>query len=165
MKKNKKYFPLFVDLSEKKAVVVGAGRIARRRVGVLLDFCPSVTVIAPEALPEFEHLEEQGRITLIRREYRREDILDADLVLAATDDARVNADIYSACRCMGILVNVCSDRTKCDFYFPGIAVKGDVVAGVTASGADHREARRIRERIQELLDEESGRENTGEEER
>lgn len=153
MKNKKKYFPLFVDISEKKTVIVGAGKIALRRTGTLMNFCSDITVIAPEAEEEFIRLEQEGRLRLLKKEYSREDILDADLVLAATDDPKVNSDIYSACKCLGILVNVCSDRTKCDFYFPGIAESGNVVAGITASGEDHAGARRVREAVQNLLDE------------
>lgn len=153
MKNKKKYFPLFVDISEKKTVIVGAGKIALRRTRTLMNFCSDITVIAPEAEAEFIRLEQEGQLRLLKKEYSREDILDADLVLAATDDPKVNGDIYSACKCLGILVNVCSDRTKCDFYFPGIAKSGTVVAGITASGEDHAGARRVREAVQHLLDE------------
>lgn len=73
--------------------------------------------------------------------------------LAATDDAALNADIARACRQRGSPVNVSSDRALCDFYFPGVAVAGDVVAGVTASGRDHRLARQMTRRVQALLEE------------
>lgn len=159
--KSKKYFPLFVDLSGKKVIIVGAGQIALRRTKTLLDFCADITVIAPEILPDFYCWEQEGSLRLLKKEYCREDILDADLVLAATDNPEVNSDIYSACKCLGILVNVCSDRNKCDFYFPGIAQSGGVVAGVTASGEDHRQARRVREAVQSLLDEMQTEETAG----
>lgn len=80
-----------------------------------------------------------------------EDIYDADMVIAATNDSQINTDIYNVCKCTGITVNVCSDKHKCDFYFPGIARKENVVIGVTASGDNHRAARETVEKIRKIL--------------
>ncbi|MDO4490985.1 MAG: bifunctional precorrin-2 dehydrogenase/sirohydrochlorin ferrochelatase [Lachnospiraceae bacterium] len=151
MKQNKKYFPVFIDISEKKIVVVGAGKIGSRRIRTLLDFNDHITVIAPEAQPEILELAQEGRINWIRQNYERELILDADMVLACTDDPELNSGIYSVCKCLGIQINVCSDKNKCDFYFPGVVHDENVVIGITASGADHHQAKEVREKIEKIL--------------
>lgn len=148
----KPYFPMFVDLSERKVVVVGAGTIAKRRIRTLIQFTNKLYVIAPEVNRELSDLEKEGHLTIIKKNYEREDLYGADLVIAATNDHKVNNDIYSVCKCMGITVNVCSDKTKCDFYFPGIVRKDQVVAGVTASGTDHKLARQAVEKIRFALE-------------
>lgn len=154
MTKNKKpYFPIFVDLTEKQVVVVGAGTIAKRRIRTLADFTDHLTVIAPEVNRELLDMEKAGLLTIKRKNYEREDIYHADYVIAATNDHQINSDIYSVCKCMGITVNVCSDKSKCDFYFPGIARNGNVIVGVTASGADHKQARSTVEKIRSLFSE------------
>ena len=84
--KTKKYFPLFMDLNSKKVMVVGGGTIAERRIRTLLDFVEEIWVIAPEISDGIRDLKEQGRIFWKKKRYEREDIYDADLVLAATDD-------------------------------------------------------------------------------
>ena len=145
------YFPIFIDLSEKKILVIGAGKIARRRIGVLCQFTPNLTVIAPDSLPEVEALAEEGTIRLLRKSYEKEDIEGADIVFAATNDHDVNDRIHDDCKKYGIMVNVSTDRRKSDFYFPGIAVKGDIVVGVTASGKDHAGAKRVSEQVRKLL--------------
>lgn len=142
---------MFVDISDKKVIVVGAGTIAKRRIRTLMEFTDHLEVIAPEVNKELLDLQEEGRITIRKKKYEREDIFDAAMVIAATNDSKINNDIYSACKCLGILVNVCSDKNKCDFYFPGIAQKENVVIAVTASGKDHKLARRLVERVRELL--------------
>lgn len=114
----KKYFPIFTDISGYKIIMIGADELALHRIEVLLEFTEQVTVIALEALPQFLKLEAEGKIVLKCKAYEREDILDADMVLTALQDETVNKDVYSACRCMGILVNVANDRAKCDFHFP-----------------------------------------------
>lgn len=99
----KPYFPIFVDLNEKQIVVVGAGTIAKRRIRTLTSFTSHLTVIAPEVNKELLDMEKNGMIKIKRKNYEREDIYDADYVIAATNDHHINSDIYSACKCMGIV--------------------------------------------------------------
>lgn len=147
----KKYFPMFVDLTDKKVVIVGAGTIAKRRIRAMLEFTEYLTVIAPEVNPELRTLEEQGKLTVLRRAYEREDLYDAALVIAATNDKKMNEDIYAACKCLGIPVNVCNDRDKCDFYFPGIATCGNTVIGVSTNGREKRRQQALAEQIEQML--------------
>lgn len=148
-----KYFPLFVDISEKKIVVIGGGKIASRRVKTLVDFAGQITVVAPKVEPELEALEKEGSITLVRRAYEREDIYDAWMVLAATDDHKLNEEIYSVGKCLGAWVNTASNQEKCDFHFPGIVTKDGYTVGVNGSGKDHRGTADLRKKIQTLLNE------------
>ena len=139
-------FPLFVDLSDTPVLVVGAGKIASRRIRTLADFAGNITVVAPEIAPEAEKLPAR----LCRRTFEEADLNGMGLVVAATDDDALNARIAALCRERKIPVNVSTDHTLCDFYFPGVARKGELVAGVTAGGTDHRAARELTERIREL---------------
>ena len=75
--KNSAFFPLFVDISEKKIVVIGGGAIATRRVKTLLPFEPQIVVVAPEVTGDLEELKKEEKITIFHREYQREDIYDA----------------------------------------------------------------------------------------
>lgn len=151
--RRKHYFPMFIDLTDKKAVVVGAGTIAKRRIRSLAEFTDRLVVIAPEVNRELKQMEEEGKITILRKRYEREDIFDASLVIAATNDNKMNQEIYSACKCLGIPVNVCADKTRCDFYFPGIVSNEDFVVGISTRGRDHRKSREISGKIQKLLEE------------
>lgn len=150
---NKGHFPLFMDISEKKIVVVGAGKIAARRVKVLAEFCGQITVVAPRIDPEIEELERQGKLRLIRRAYQREDIYDAWMVLAATDDHRLNEEIYSVAKCLGALVNTASNQTKCDFHFPGIIKREPYVVGINAGGKNHKGAAALTKKLLDVMDE------------
>lgn len=147
------YFPLFVDLSEKKIVVIGAGTIAKRRIKVLYDFVGQITVIAPEIHPDIQKLANTGKLKTVRKCYESADIDGADIVLAATNNKTVNREIAKLCRERHIPVNNCSDKEQCDFYFPGIIHTENAVIGVTASGQDHAKAKEITEKIKKALDE------------
>ena len=117
-------------------------------------------MIAPEVNPELRTLEEQGKLTVLRKAYEREDLYDAALVIAATNDKKTNEDIYAACKCLGIPVNVCNDRDKCDFYFPGIATCGNTVIGVSTNGREKRRQQALAEQIEQVLWQETKPEET-----
>ena len=150
--KNKPYFPMFIDLSDKNIVVVGGGNIATRRVKTLLSFTRNIRVIAPKVTMEMMELGKAGYVELITRPVKRTDFAMAYMVIAATNDRKLNDEIHRICRQEGVYVNVASDREQCDFYFPGIYMEEGLVVGITASGLDHKKARRIREEIQNALE-------------
>ena len=100
-----------------------------------------------------ESLEQEGKITILRKKFELQDIAEADIVIAATNDHSLNGEIYDYCIEQEILVNVCNDKKKCDFYFPGLAMKDNVVVGVTANGTNHKMARKAVEKIREMLEE------------
>ena len=92
------YFPLFIDLSKKKIVVIGAGTIAKRRIRTLYDFVGQITVVAPEIHPDIQKLANTDKLKTIRKCYDSADLYDADIVLAATNDKKVNREIAELCR-------------------------------------------------------------------
>lgn len=147
----KAFFPMFVDISKKKIVVVGGGQVALRRVKTLLLFAEDILVVSPEMNEELCGLEREGKIRCLKREYRREDIQDADMVLAATNCHKVNSSIFRYCREQGILVNTADDKSKCDFYFPSVMQKGDVTIGMNSGGISPAAVRRVREEIENCL--------------
>lgn len=149
--KNSAFFPLFVDISEKKIVVIGGGAIATRRVKTLLSFEPQIVVVAPEVTGELEELEKEEKITIFHRKYQREDIYDAWMVLAATNDPELNNGIYSVAKCLGALVNVASNQGKCDFHFPGVIRKDPYVIGINGSGKDHKGTAELRKQIEAMV--------------
>lgn len=148
-----RYFPLFVNLEGKQIFVYGAGTIATRRMESLLEFGCEITVISPEVSQEVAVWAEQGKFSLRKERYFQGQIPeDVFLVLAATNDADVNRTIAKECKNRQIPVNVCSEKELCDFYFPGLAIKEDVVVGITAGGANHRLAREVTEKVRKYLD-------------
>ena len=150
--KNKPYFPMFIDLSDKNIVVAGGGNIATRRVKTLLKFTRNITVVATKVTQELMDLGKAGTVNLHIRPVKRSDFAMAFMVIAATNDWKLNDEIYRVCKEEGIYVNVADDKSKCDFYFPGIYMQDEVVVGITASGLNHKKARRVRVAIQEAME-------------
>lgn len=150
-KEEEAYFPLFFPLKSRKVLVVGAGKIACRRAETLAEFGARVRMVAPHGTEQAARMERDGTVQWEKRCFAPEDILGCELVIAATDDAQVNRQVACLCREKQILVNHAGDKGLCDFYFPGIAREGSLVAGVTASGRDHRLASEITGRLQSWL--------------
>ena len=153
----KKYFPIFIDISEMKIVVIGGGKIATRRVNTLLSFTKQIEVVAPEVTTELRELSEKGEIIWKQSEYCREQIQTADIVLAATNRALINHRVKADCEQMNeevgrnILVNIADDKTMCDFYFPSIVDTGEILVGINSGGNNPGLVKETRNRIQELL--------------
>ena len=150
----KMFFPVFIDLSKKQILVVGAGKIASRRLKTLLDFAGRITVVAPDIHPDIEELKDRENLTILQRTYRIEDLDDADIVIVATTCVELNVEIAKVCKERGIPVNTSHDKSLCDFYFPGLVRKDNIVIGVTSSGTDHAKARAVTEKLRTYLEEE-----------
>ncbi len=147
----KAYFPLFFDLKYRKVLVAGAGKIAARRAEALAEFGAEIQVVAPSGIGQMERLAAQGMVHWEKRCFVPEDVSGCNMVIAATDDARVNREIVRCCRERQIPVNHAGDKSQCDFYFPGVAREGNLVVGVTASGKDHKLASEVTGRLQSWL--------------
>ncbi len=145
------YFPLFVDLSDKNILVVGGGTIATRRVLTMAGFAGQITVIAPEVSEDLLELEDFGLISIRKRLFQEKDLNDQDMALIAINDEEQSGEICELCRQKGILVNVSSDRSLCDFQFPSIVADHDLVIGINASGNDHGKVKETRQKVEKAL--------------
>lgn len=148
------YFPLFFNMEGREIRVFGGGAIATRRVKTLLEFGARIFVVAPKISEELENLaKRQDNLILEYRSYHCEELTKEWVVLAVTDNDQINDMIFKECRRKRILVNVASDKEKCDFYFPGIVTSKDITVGVTAGGINHRKAAQVTAKIREQLSE------------
>ena len=146
------YFPMFIDLTDRKIFVAGGGRIARRRIEALVKFGADIHVAAPRVCPEIALLAGEGKIKTVLREYRPSDLDGMDFAIAATDDREVNRAVYEEYRKRGIPVNVADDKTLCDFYFPALVLTDDVVIGIGSGGESPGRVKEVRQRIEKLED-------------
>lgn len=145
------YFPMFVDLTGKKVLMAGGGRIALRRVKTLLKFGAVIHVTAPALCEELSEMERQGRITAEYREYQPGDTAGYDLVVAATDSRKTNRMIWEECRERGVTVNVADDKSLCDFYFPSVVMTEEAVIGINSGGEDPSRVKELKKKIQGFL--------------
>jgi len=147
------FFPLFVDMKGRKTLIAGGGKVAERRIKVLLKFGADITVIAPEVSEYIENAASLGTIRLFKRKYKGGDIknLIPFLVIAAADDRQVNHQITAEAKKLDIHVSTADCREECTFYFPAIADNDSFVAGLVSKDGDHAGVKQMAEKIRETL--------------
>jgi siroheme synthase-like protein len=148
---DRRWYPLFLDVTGKRAVVVGGGSVAARKAETLVRYGAAVAVIAPEAAPEIEELERGGAVKWHRRPFEDDDAEGALLVIAATDDAGVNATVAAAARRRNIPVNVADATELCDFIVPAVIESGSIQIAVSTGGKSPALARRLRRNLEALV--------------
>jgi len=142
------FYPIFVELEQKKVVVVGGGNVAFRKVRVLLE-CGAVIHLAGRALTrDLRKMVEQEEIHFLGQEFRDEFLVGAFMVIAATDDKDLNHHISTCARKKGVLVNAVDQPPDCDFIVPSILKRGDLQIAISTSGKSPALARRIRKGLE-----------------
>lgn len=148
---DKDYYPVFLDLKNRFCLVIGGGKVAERKVQVLIRFGARVKVVAPSFTKRLLYLEEKGKIEIVKRDYKREDLNGAFIVFAATDRKDINHEIKKDADEMGVLTNVVDDPEFCDFIVPSIIKKGPVTIAISTSGTLPMFSKMFKEKIDQLL--------------
>jgi precorrin-2 dehydrogenase/sirohydrochlorin ferrochelatase len=139
------YYPVFLNLNGKKAVVVGGGKVSQRKVISLLDAGADVTVISPSLTSELRKALFRGRIRHIPRLYRKNDLKGAFLVVAATDSAETNRKVSKDAPA---LVNVVDVPEECNFIAPSVVRRGQLLIAISTGGASPAFSRALRKDLQ-----------------
>ena len=149
-------FPIFLKLTGRRAVVIGAGTIAASKIVSLRDAGALVTVIAPEALPEIEELAAAGEIEWLKRPYQTNDLDGAFIAVAGTATPEVNRAVFAEAQASEILCNAVDDPPFCDFYFPSVVKRGDLQIAISTAGESPALAMRLRKEINAALPADGG---------
>lgn len=150
------FFPLFVDLSGRCALVVGGGTVAERKAKTLLEFGASVRLVSPRVTPEIRRMAVSGVLCCREKSYGPEDMDGVFLAVAAADDREVNRSVSREASRRSVPVNVADDPELCTFYFPAVVRRGDFVVGISTSGAYPAFAACARRQIENLFPEQCG---------
>lgn len=146
-----KYYPILLNIQDKKCVVVGGGNVAWRKACSLKESGARVTVVSPLFCPE---LEKETGIERIKQKYDEMYLKEALVVVASTDDEEVNKKVYSDAVKKGILVNVVDRPEFCSFIVPSSLVRGDLCISISTGGSSPALARNIREHLEKQFGDE-----------
>lgn len=145
-------FPVFLKLTARPCIVIGAGNLAESKIESLRAAEADVTVIAPWASPAIVELAACGEIIWHQRVFAPGDILpNTFLVVTATDVPEVNRAVYLEATGKSILCNAVDDPPYCDFYFPSVVRRGDLQIAISTAGASPALAQRLRKEINAAL--------------
>ncbi len=145
------YFPAFLQLEEKRILLVGGGNIAEEKLEKLLDFSKEIVIVATEANEGVRRMAKEHCLSLLIRPYRREEVLEYDIVVVATDTVDLHRQIFEETRRSRVLVNSVDDTRYCDFIFPSYVKRGDLTVAFSTSGASPAFAKQIRRWFEGIL--------------
>lgn len=152
-----RYYPVCLDVKDRRCLVVGGGRVGTRKVKTLLDCGAQVTVISPETTDTLDQLVALDAIVLKRRSYRSSDMDDVFLVIGATDDEALNHRIHQDAEQRQRLCNIADQPHRCNFILPSIIQQGDLMIAISTSGRSPAFAKHLRRRLQDQFGPEYGR--------
>jgi len=142
------YYPIFVELEGKTALVVGGGSVARRKVETLLEHGASINIISRELTDKLKELIEGGKIRKIGEDFKDEHLDGVFAVFAATDDKQLNHKISESAQKRGLFVNAVDQPADCNFIVPSIVKRGDLSIAISTSGKSPALAKKIRKELE-----------------
>ena len=151
------WFPLFVNLKNKKVLVIGGGKVAFKKISKIMEYEADIRVIA-ENIPEEKLLElknlkiENNRKIENNKDEIEKLVEEYFLVIAATDNKELNENIAEICDSKGILINNVSSKTKMNSMFGGIVKNDEFQIAISTSGKNCKRSRAMKSEIQKVLD-------------
>jgi uroporphyrin-III C-methyltransferase/precorrin-2 dehydrogenase/sirohydrochlorin ferrochelatase len=145
------YLPICMDIRDRRCLVVGGGQVALRKADLLRSAGGLVHVVSPHLCGELEHHVQTGAIQYSRRVFSPEELRDAVLVIAATDEPEVNRLVYESARQRMIPVNVVDQPGLCTFVMPAVIDRSPILVSVSTGGASPVLARLLRARLESLI--------------
>lgn len=145
-----KFFPFYINIQNKYFLIAGGGKIACRRLKTLLKFDVNVILVATDISSEIKSIEDH-RLKLYEQDFEEKFLEGIDYLILATNDKKLHESISRLARGKGIMVNDASCKENCDFYFPSIIDKDELLISVTSLGNNHRLTHRIANIIRKYI--------------
>ena len=148
-----KFFPVSIDINNKNILVIGAGKIALRKVETLLNYNCNIIVITKDILEEkFLELEKNNKIKILKnQEFEKNFLENIFLVIAATDNEVLNKNISELCMSKNILVNNITSKDDMNVRFASIYEKDDIQIAISANG-NPKKAVEIKNKIKDIFE-------------
>ncbi len=143
--------PIFIDLKQRSSVVIGGGNVATRKVTTLLKAFAKVVLIAPDLCHELQEMVDKHQLTYVKASFFPDQLDNAVIVIAATDDADVNEAVSIAAKARNIPVNVVDSPRLCTFTMASIVDRSPIVIAISSEGNAPVLARYVRTKIETML--------------
>ncbi len=150
-------YPIFLKTEQLEVLIVGGGYVALEKLQFLFKSSPQarVTLVSPMLRTETKKFIQDKNIRVINSRFRLRFLKNKNLVIATTDNPKVNERVYSLCRKKHILVNVADNPPLCNFYMGGIVTKGNLKIAISTNGKSPTLAKRLRQWLEAFLPEET----------
>lgn len=151
------YYPVNLDIENRRCLVVGGGAVASRKAKTLAECGAVVTVVSPEFTEALLSLEKAGTVTLVRRPYETSDLDGRFLVIGATNNEALNRRVHADAEARQMLCNIADVPDICNFILPSIIRRGDLVIAVSTSGKSPAFAKKLRKDLEKNFGDEYAR--------
>jgi len=141
-------FPMFMKLTGRQVVIVGAGKVGEPKIAGLLETGARIRVVALDATSAVREWARAGKIELELRAFANDDLHGAFLVVVATAARTLNERVYHEAQRLGVLCNVVDVPDLCDFFYPSIVRRGDLQIAVSTAGRSPSLAQKIRQQLE-----------------
>ncbi|MCW2118620.1 bifunctional precorrin-2 dehydrogenase/sirohydrochlorin ferrochelatase [Flavobacterium sp. 7A] len=149
-------YPIFLKLQNLSVLIVGGGNVGLEKLSFLLKSSPraNVEVVAPKFLADLVTLaENHPSVKLTKKRFKKKMLKKRNMVIACTDDLKVNKRVYNLCRERYLICNIADTPDLCDYYLGGIVTKGNVKIAISTNGKSPTTAKRLREFFEEVIPE------------
>ena len=150
-------YPIYLELSGRRVVVIGAGPVAMRKAQALLETGARLVIVAKDIDDKVPVRYEGADAELIKSKYSKDYLAGAVLVIAATNKPQLNKQIYKDCQQLEILCNVVDQPQLCDFFVPAVVKRGGLQIAVGTEGHCPAYAGHIRKKLEKIFTEKHGR--------
>ena len=144
-------YPIFLELGNRRAVVVGGGAVAVRKAQALLAAGARLVVVSKDVDDALSALCRGANAEIIKSGYSKNYIAEAVLVIAATSDEQLNKQIYKDCQELEILCNVVDSPELCDFTVPAVVKRGDLQIAIGTEGHCPAYAGHLRKKLEQSI--------------
>lgn len=151
------WFPLFINLENKKVLVIGGGKVAAKKIEKILEYGADITVVTEnvveEKLLQLENVKIENNQKIENDKAKIEKLVKGYfLVIAATDNEELNENIANVCDSNGMLINNVSSKIKMNAMFGGIVKNSEFQIAISTSGKNCKRSRAMKSEIQKVLD-------------
>ena len=144
-----KLFPMFLKLSARPCLVVGAGTIGESKIASLLEAGGRVRVVAPEATPQVRSWAQSNKVEWHQCPFQPNDLEGMFLVIAATSSTELHERIFEEATRRGVLCNIVDVPALCDFYYPSVVQRGALQIAISTAGQSPALAQRLRKELED----------------
>jgi precorrin-2 dehydrogenase / sirohydrochlorin ferrochelatase len=141
-------FPMFVKLTGRDCLVVGAGKVGEPKIGALIDTGARIRVVSIEATMAVREWAHDGKIALELRPFSLDDLDGAFLAVVATASRSLNELIFHEAERRGVICNVVDVPDLCDFFYPALVRRGDLQIAISTSGQSPSLAQKLRQQLE-----------------
>ena len=147
------WFPLFINLENKKVLVIGGGKVAAKKIEKILEYGADITVVTENVVEEKLLQLENIKIENNQKIEIEKLVKGYFLVIAATDNEELNENIANVCDSNGMLINNVSSKVKMNAMFGGIVKNSEFQIAISTNGKNCKRSRAMKSEIQKVLDE------------